>query len=121
MILVLANGGVKYGVPVRPKSMERVEVTERKTIQEEREKGGGEAVGKDCSIVRAVHLVMVCINMFLYGDHTDLNTSITVVGRDNPILGKHKVDGATGLPPLEIDCHRGVGLCVPPGYFLKTI
>ena len=67
--------------------MERVEVTERKTIQEEREKGGGEAVGKDCSIVRAVHLVIVCINMLLYGDHTDLNTSITVVGGDNPILG----------------------------------
>ena len=42
---------VSYGVPVRPKSMERVEVTERKTIQEEREKGGGEAVGKDCSVV----------------------------------------------------------------------
>ena len=88
--------------------MERVKVTERKTIQEEREKGGGEAVCKDCSIVRAVNLVILCINMFLYFNHTDLNTSITVVRRDNPILGEHKLDEATGLPSLEINCYRGV-------------
>ena len=101
--------------------MERVKVTERKTIQEEREKGGGEAVCKDCSIVRAVNLVILCINMFLYFNHTDLNTSITMVRRDNPILGEHKIDGATGLPPLEIDCYRGVRLCVPLGYLFEPI
>jgi len=66
-----------------------VEVAERKTIQEEWEQGGGEAVGKHCRTVRAV----------------DLYSLITVVGGYNPILGEHKVDRATGFPPLEVQSY----------------
>ena len=50
-----------------------------------------------------------------------LYPSITVIRGHNSILGEHKVDGATGLPTLQIDCHRGVGLSMPLGYFLKAI
>ena len=85
-------------LPIRPKSKERVEVTERRSIQEERAR-----------VERKQYcLSSLCINMFLYCDHTDNPTSITVVRRDNPILGEHKLDEATGLPSLEINCYRGV-------------
>ena len=41
---------------VRSYGVYGVEVAERKTIQEEWEQGGGEAVGKHCRTVRAVDL-----------------------------------------------------------------
>ena len=43
-----------------------------------------------------------------------------VRGHDS-VLGEHKIDGATCLPPLELNRHRRVGLGVPLGDLLEPV
>ena len=44
-----------------------------------------------------------------------------MIRRHDSVLGEHKVDGATCLPSLELDRHRGVGLGVPLGDLLEAV
>ena len=50
-----------------------------------------------------------------------LYPGIAVVWRHDPVLGEHKVDRATRLPPLEFDCDGGVGFRVPLGDLLEPV
>ena len=43
----------------------------------------------------------------------DLYAGVAVVGRHDPVLREHEVDGARALPPPQVDLQRGVGLRVP--------
>ena len=92
-------------LPVGLNGLQRSEVAERYPVQEHGEESVGEAVGEDSGVVTAVHLY----------------AGVAVVGRDDPVLGEHEVDGATRLPPLELDGHGGVGLRVPLGDLLEAV
>ena len=50
-----------------------------------------------------------------------LNSLITVVGGDDPVLGEDQVDGVAGAPSLQVEGERGVGLCVPLSHLFKPV
>lgn len=52
---------------------------------------------------------------------TYLYTGVAVVGRHDPVLGEHEVDGPAGLPPLHVDGDGGVGLGVPLRDLLEPV
>ena len=52
---------------------------------------------------------------------TNLYPSVAMIRRHDSVLGEHKIDRATCLPPLELDRHRGVGLGVPLGDLLEPV
>ena len=52
---------------------------------------------------------------------TNLYPSVAMIRGHDSVLGEHKIDRATCLPPLELDRHRGVGLGVPLGDLLEPV
>ena len=50
-----------------------------------------------------------------------LNSLITVVGGDDPVLGEDQVDGVAGPPSLQVEGEGGVGLGVPLGHLFKPV
>ena len=91
--------------PVRANSVEGSEFTERKVVHEEGKQWGGEATSEDSGEIVAV----------------DLDASVAVVGRDNPVLGEHEVERPAGLPPSQVDLDGGVWLCVPLVDLIKSV
>ena len=103
--------------------MEWLEITEGQPVQQEGQHGVGEAVGEHRRVLATVHLQhnrgieMMCVAL----PPTHLDTLITVVGGDDPVVGEDHVEGVAAPPPLELQRQRGVGLGVPLRHLLEPV